>query len=150
MARKTLGSIYHASDIANFKKRQLLCYKSDARDIYYISDPAQADPQSPTTPAADTALLMPKNVVVPAVSVNSANESKSNSNSNARTVVAVPDVAVTAAEIIRSIIPATTKNPLSENQLKNSIKELAAGLSPPFPELTSRSSPQSVHKTDTV
>jgi fatty acid synthase subunit alpha len=129
MAQKTLAYKYEASDIANAFQRHLLCSKSNSDEIYYVRLPPEHDhPDPPSSssrsndPVADLKLGQPEPREA---------HSRVISNPTINPASLIPDVAVTAREVVKALVAIAIKKPPETIVLSNSIKFLSAGITIP-------------------
>jgi fatty acid synthase subunit alpha len=130
MAQKTLAYKYEASDVANAFQRQLLCSKSHSDEIYYVRPPPEhddrPDPASSSSrsndPVADLRPVQPEPREA---------HSRVVSNPTINPASSIPDVAVTAQEVVKALVAIAVKKPSESIVLSNSIKFLSAGITIP-------------------
>jgi len=127
MAQKTIAYKYEAFDAVHSLRRQLLCYKTDAKEIYYESHPVEPEEVLDTKPVSKTSDL-PATVKQP-FHVEPGSQTKLVVHPGFETQVAVPDVAISAAEIIGALVSVGMKKPLEDISFSESIKTLCAGMS---------------------
>ena len=137
MARRTLAAKYEAYDAARSVQRQILCYNKDAKDIYYDVDPAEleaaaaaaapaaAAPASApgakgAAPAAAAAAAAPAAATAPTPAPVAASSGPAAS---------VPDVPVTAVDIVRALIAQKLKKQIADIPLSKAVKDLVGGKS---------------------
>jgi fatty acid synthase subunit alpha len=118
MAKRTLASKYEAYDAAKSVQRQILCYNKDAKEIYYDVDPVEDEPapaavESAPASSASGSAPAPARVAAPAPGAGPA--------------VQVPDVPVSAVDIVRSLVAQKLKKPFLEIPLSKAIKDLVGG-----------------------
>jgi len=118
MAKRTLASKYEAYDAAKSVQRQILCYNKDAKEIYYDVDPVEDEPAAPTSDSAPAPL---------AQSASAAPVFAAPAPSSAGPAAQVPDVPVSAVDIVRSLVAQKLKKPLLEIPLSKAIKDLVGG-----------------------
>ena len=125
MAKRTIASKYEAYDAAKSVQRQILCYNKDAKEIYYDVDPVEDEPEpaagpsdSSPAPSASAAASAPAAAARPPPSAGPAAQ--------------VPDVPVSAVDIVRSLIAQKLKKSLLEIPLSKAIKDLVGGEYPHF------------------
>ncbi|BFZ56375.1 3-oxoacyl-[acyl-carrier-protein] synthase [Savitreella phatthalungensis] len=122
MAQRTLKQKYEAYDAAKSIQRDVLCYSSDAKSIYYnIEDPApQAQASEPAAESAKPAAAAPTPAVtaapVPAPAPSAAAE-------------AVPDEPVKAVDVVHALVAQKLKKSLDDVPLSKAIKDLVGGKS---------------------
>ncbi|KAF3939635.1 hypothetical protein ABW19_dt0203534 [Dactylella cylindrospora] len=121
MARRTLAAKYEAYDAALSLQRQVLSYNKDGKEIYYQAEP-EADEPEPAA-ASSSSAATPSAAAAPAA-VAAAPPPPS-----AGPAAAVPDAAVTATEILRSLIAQKLKKNLTDIPLSKAIKDLVGGKS---------------------
>lgn len=126
MAQKTISSSFTAQDAATSTRRQLLCSKTDTKDIYYefdvpeaenpaSSSQAKIEPTTEATVSTESAILMVPSTSVPSTSTATATATK------------ILDIPISAAEIVKSIVAIALRISPKELSFSKSIKELAAG-----------------------
>lgn len=125
MARRTLASKYDAYDAATSVQRQILCYNKDAKEIYYDVDPAEDDEPAPESTAPIAAAN--STAAPPALQAAAATTSITPPAPSAGPVAAVPDVPVTALEIVRSLVAQKLKKGLNDIPVTKAIKDLVGG-----------------------
>lgn len=119
MAKRTLASKYEAFDAAKSVQRQILCYNKDAKEIYYDVDPVEDEPEptpaasSSSAPAASASPAAPAAAAAPAPSAGPAAQ--------------VPDVPVSAMDIVRALIAQKLKKSIADIPLSKAIKDLVGG-----------------------
>ena len=115
MIKQTIVRNYQTFDLSHSLKRQLLCHQSDAREICYeISSAGDESPFELIQPSADPA---PKAVVavVPDLVTSAA------------PTTSIPDVSVTAVDIVKTLVAYTLKKPLAEISVSSTLKALVGG-----------------------
>ena len=118
MAKRTLASKYEAYDAAKSVQRQILCYNKDAKEIYYDVDPVDDEPAPAavdSAPAASSSGSAPAPVMAAAAAPS------------AGPAAQVPDVPVSAVDIVRSLVAQKLKKPFLEIPLSKAIKDLVGG-----------------------
>lgn len=123
MAKRTLASKYEAHDAALSVQRQILCYNKDAKDIYYDVDPVEEEPEpaaggsgaAPAAPSSSPAAAAAPVFAAPPPGAGPAAQ--------------VPDVPVTATDILRALVAQKLKKPLLDIPLAKAIKDLVGGAS---------------------
>ncbi|KAF2027414.1 hypothetical protein EK21DRAFT_114904 [Setomelanomma holmii] len=121
MAKRTLASKYEAHDAARSVQRQILCYNKDAKDIYYDVDPVEEEPE----PAASSGDAPAASSGAPAAAAAPIAAPAANAGPAAQ----VPDVPVTATDILRALVAQKLKKPLMDIPLSKAIKDLVGGKS---------------------
>jgi hypothetical protein len=122
MLKKTLETKYSARDAALSTVRQLLCTKTDLKEIYYDvgptvpeGHPTAGDEQLPANPSLETASMTSIQIlsnVIPSFDQNTPQ---------------IDDVPVTVIEIITSMLALTLKKATGGISPAASIKSLSAG-----------------------
>lgn len=123
MARRTLASKYEAFDAAKSVQRQILCYNKDAKEIYYDVDPIEEEPE----PAAGAGESSSSAASAPAAAGAAPVAAAAAPAPSAGPAAQVPDVPVTALDIVRSLIAQKLKKPFLEIPLSKAIKDLVGG-----------------------
>ncbi|TPX39930.1 hypothetical protein SeMB42_g06180 [Synchytrium endobioticum] len=117
MAQRTLKTKYEAYDDAVTRRRVTLCTSKDAKDIYYDYVDAPEEIATATTPAVESVPVTSAATVAAVVAAAP------------RATGDVPDVNVTAQEIIHVLICHKLKKPLAEIPMSKAIKDLVGGKS---------------------
>ncbi|KAI9886836.1 MAG: 3-oxoacyl-[acyl-carrier-protein] synthase [Watsoniomyces obsoletus] len=115
MAKRTLAA-YESYDAARSLQRQILCYNKDAKEIYYDVDPVEEE----TTPAVEAS---------PTVTATAATPTAAAPAPTAGPAAQVPDVPLSAVDIVRALVAHKLKKPLMEVPLSKAIKDLVGGKS---------------------
>jgi fatty acid synthase subunit alpha len=126
MAQKTIAYKYEAFDAVHSLRRQLLCSKTDAKEIYYESNPVEPEEVPDTKPVSKTSDLPA--TVEQLFSVAPESQTKLVVHPSLETQVMVPDVAISAAEIIGALVVVGMKKPLEDISFSVSIKTLSEGM----------------------
>lgn len=126
MARQTIATKYQASDAARGIRRRLLTFKMDTKEIYYNvhSSPQESQQvRSPDQTASSSATGAP---MAPGISNLSVTKTPAvHRRVDERPLV--PDAAITAEEIVRTIIANSLKKPINDVSLSCTINSLAGG-----------------------
>lgn len=115
MAKRTLKQKYEAYDAAKSIQRDVLCYSSDAKSIYYTIDepaPEVAAPATPSSPSAPISAAVSAPVAAPS-----------------GPAAEVPDEPVKAVDIIHALVAQKLKRSIDEIPLSKAIKDLVGGKS---------------------
>lgn len=123
MARRTTNSKYQSHDAAHAIRRQLLCYKADAEEIYYSACPSKEELEPASGLAISAASSKHQVSMSPTTSITNI----PTVHLSARPKFQVPDVSVTVAEIVRMIVTRTLRKSVGEIALSNTIRGLAGG-----------------------
>jgi fatty acid synthase subunit alpha, fungi type len=126
MAQKTMAYKYEAFDAAHSLRRQFLCSKTDAKEIYYEFNPVEPEEVTDTKPVSKTSDLTA--VIKKPFPVAPESQTKIVVHASLETQIAVPDVAISAAEIMGALVAAGMKKPLEDISFSESIKALSAGM----------------------
>ncbi len=122
MASRTIKSKYESYDAAKSLQRQVLSYAKDAKQIYYIADPAEEKEETPSPATADTPAATP--VATPAAPVAAAP-----APSAAGPAASIPDEPVKAVLVLHTLVATKLKKPLEGISLSKAIKDLVGGKS---------------------
>lgn len=124
MAKQTADLRYAGKDLAKPIQRRFLSSNADEKDIYYEYESAEEVHDasgSPTAPASSSAPL--------ALAVTEQPQSPILTSSVQRPTVRIPDVPISAQEVIRSLVGRKLNTRSDELSVERSIKDLAAGKS---------------------
>ena len=128
MARRTVTSKYQSHDAARSIRRQLLCYKADAEEIYYLAGSSKEELEPASNLATSAASSKYPVTMSPKTSITNI----PTLHLSARPKNLVPDVSVTVAEIVRMMITRTLRKSVGEIALSNTIRGLAGGSCSPL------------------
>lgn len=142
MAKKTLAARYSIADAARPRKREILCHQSDAEKIYggMNDDVAQvAPPKAEETNSSNTAKKemttqsKPTGTAVPQVQQPEiAAPVPQQTIVPVAPVAEIPDVTVSAGDILIAIISSKLKKPFHEIDTSRTIKALTGGKRTPY------------------
>jgi fatty acid synthase subunit alpha, fungi type len=132
MIKKTLATQYKVHDAAVSMKRDLLSYKRNARKICYDVDPVELpnnQAQGYSNPSlvekkVSTETAQVQNTTTDAVSMALPTSDVPN---RAREAAAIPDIPISAAEIVVAIIAPKLRKPFGEISRAKTIKQLVGG-----------------------
>lgn len=117
MAKRTLKAKYEAYDAAKSIQRDVLCYSSDAKSIYYKIDPVEEAPAA----AVESVESLP---AVASAPVHVAQEAASSGPAES-----VPDEPLKAVDVVHALVAQKLKKSLDEVPLSKAIKDLVGGKS---------------------
>ncbi|EIT75385.1 hypothetical protein BDV35DRAFT_402179 [Aspergillus flavus] len=126
MAKKTAKGQYAEEDLVRCVDRQYLSHADDAQHIYYQYDeeaPVESADNEPVQPAASSTPAAPAPVAAPQVVVQTAPQPA------AQAAVAVPDVDLSAIDVVISIVAQKIRKAFDEVPAAKSIRDLSAGKS---------------------
>ncbi|KAL3420503.1 Fatty acid synthase subunit alpha 7 [Phlyctema vagabunda] len=123
MLQKTLVAKYMDGDTARGARRELLCLKTETDQIYYAYHPPEPEE------APDHKSSSPIPHPTPEPSVIDPLPAKVTSPPTVTAIGSVPDVPITAAEIISAIVAVALKKSIEEIKSSSSIRNLSAGRS---------------------
>lgn len=130
MAKRTLKQKFEAYDAAKSIQRDVLCYSSDAKSIYYDFEDSTKESvlQEPATtePAGAIPAPVPSAAAVPLPSSSHAGHGSSQSAGMAQNI---PDEPIKAVDIVHALIAQKLKKSIDQVQLSKPIKELVGGKS---------------------
>ncbi|GMG47207.1 unnamed protein product [Aspergillus oryzae var. brunneus] len=124
MAKKTAKGQYAEEDLVRCVDRQYLSHADDAQHIYYQYDeeaPVESADNEPAQPAASSTPAAPAPVAAPPVVVQTAPQPA------AQAAVAVPDVDLSAIDVVISIVAQKIRKAFDEVPAAKSIRDLSAG-----------------------
>jgi fatty acid synthase subunit alpha len=124
MASKTVDADYRVQDVALGMHRELLSYNRDAAVLYHdTADEAPANPAS-TTPQPTTA---PLQAPAPAPAPAPTTEAQTAAPPPAAAAVSVPDKALTAQEVITTLVAVGLAKGSSDIPQDQSLRSLCGG-----------------------
>lgn len=122
MAKRTLKQKYEVYDAAKSIQRDILCYSSDSKSIYYNIEDA-ADEATATAPETPAAVSAPTAVAPAAQSAPIAQAAP------AGPAASIPDEPVKAIDIVHALVAQKLKKTTDEVPLSKAIKDLVGGKS---------------------
>ncbi|KAB8226694.1 hypothetical protein BDV33DRAFT_227062 [Aspergillus novoparasiticus] len=126
MAKKTAKGQYAEEDLVRCIDRQYLSHADDAQHIYYQYEeeaPVESANNEPAQPAASSTPAAPAPVAAPPVVVQATPQPA------AQAAVAVPDVDLSAIDVVISIVAQKIRKAFDEVPAGKSIRDLSAGKS---------------------
>lgn len=123
MAKRTLKQKYEAYDAAKSIQRDVLCYSSDAKSIYYNIDEPVVEEQGASPPVSNESQptnAPPTTIVAPAPAAAAP---------SAGPAASIPDEPVKAVDIVHALVAQKLKKSIDEVPLSKAIKDLVGGKS---------------------